>query len=212
MRDTTKKRLMVLFCATVPLLASATLISDAVDNNGGWTNLGGGFYSAGIGGLAPVDGATFWTAANAGNSRGTWKLFSDTFVEEELKITYFVGDRNDLLWTGQATAFLFADTNEDGLYAWTERISSTATTDRTDPVDGWAEWIDTYSIDAATTTANSDLVLGKRIGFFVVSNVGSGENIAFDALTIETIPEPATLGLMAMIGFGLLGVRRMFML
>lgn len=206
------KKMMIVICVAAPLLASATLISDTVDNADGWTNIGGGFYSAGIGGLTPVAGTRFWTAADAGNTRGTWKLFSDTFVEESLKVTYSVGDRNDKEWTGQATAFLFADTNDDGLYAWTERISSTATTDRTAPVDGWAEWIDTYSIDATTTTANNDLVLGKRIGFFVVSNVGSGENMAFDSLAIETVPEPATLGLVAIIGAGLLGGRRMFML
>lgn len=198
--------------AVFPLLAAATLITDTVDNTDGWANLGGGFYTASIGGLAPVSGTQFWTAANAVNTRGTWKLFSDTFVEESLKVTYSVGDRNDLAWTGDVTAFLFADVNGDGLYAWTERINSAVTTDRTDPVDGWEEWVDTYNITATTKTANNDLVLGKDIGFFVLSNIGSGENMAFDSLAIETIPEPATLGIIAAGGIGLLWIRRLVML
>ncbi len=206
------KIMMISAVSTVlPLLASATLIADPIDNNDGWINIGGGFYSTGIGGLTPVAGDNFWTASGSTSTRGAWKLFSDTFAAEQLKVFYSVGDRNDSTAIEPGT-FLFADTNNDNTYQWTERILA-ATTSRPSPADGWADWTDTYTISASTATEGGELVLGKKIGFFFTKQMeGASSAYAMDALTIQTIPEPATLGLIVMTGAGLISVRRFMVL
>ena len=163
-------------------------------------------------GWRACSGSQFWTANDAsGNSRGTWKLFSDAFTAEQLKVSYSVGDRNDRTLP-VVTAFLFADTNGDNTYAWTERIVDTATQSRSQPVSGWSSWVDTYAITENTKTALGEAVVGKKIGFFILANVGTGEALSFDALQIETIPEPATLGFATAAGLALLFVRRLFMI
>jgi len=176
----------------VAAMASATSITNAVEKGEGWTNLGGGWFSATAGGLTAEAGAKFWQAIGSENNRGAWKLFSDTFATEELQVTYFVGDRNDrtLVVPG---ASLFADTNEDNLYQFTERITPDSTS-RPAPASGWEEWVDTYTIDATTQTVGGDSVLGKKIGFVIVKKLeGGGTGYAFDSLSI--IPEPAGMDL-----------------
>jgi hypothetical protein len=190
-----KKRMKIglsIMMAGVAVSASATSITNAVDSSDGWTNIEGGAFSAGTGGLVPVAGSNFWTAAGSSNNRGAWKLFSDTFTDEVLEVTYSIGDRDDTTLPVPAT-YLFADINEDDTYEWGERILPTSTT-RPVPTDNWAEWVDTYEINSSTQTGAGDLVLGKKIGFFFIKRLeGAGTGYAFDSLRIESPQAPDNL-------------------
>lgn len=181
------KWIMVTFLiAGMGVAAFATSITDAVDNGGGWSNINGGFFSAGIGGLTPQSGANFWAASDGGgNLRGTWKLFSEAFTtNQQINVSYSVGDRNDKTLTA-VSAFLFADTNGDNNYEWGERITTTSLQARTEPASGWSQWKDSYLITAGTQTADGASVVGKQVGFFIFANLASGEALSFDNFSME---------------------------
>lgn len=193
--------------------ATATLITDPVEHLGGWTTIVNGGFAADKLGLTPVEGSWFFnynTTATTGRNAGAWKLFDATFVEEELKVTYSIGDFDSpYSLIGSFAVMLFADTNNDGQYIYSERIAPTTQVSRTVPVDGWERWEDHYEITASTTTAVGDLVIGKKIGFFIYGTAYENRCMAFDSLTIETIPEPVTIGLMGASLLVLVGFRRL---
>ncbi|MGE4488653.1 MAG: PEP-CTERM sorting domain-containing protein [Kiritimatiellales bacterium] len=207
-----KKWMVILgLCLLTISAAHATLITDAMDFSGSWTNIGGGWFSAGVGGLTPVEGTGFWTATGSGgNNRGAWKLFDAVFAEEKLQVSYYVGDRDDkTVYTLQT--FLFADVNDDGIYTWTERITVTDSTSRPTPDAGWQNWVDTYQITASTVTSGGDSVLGKKIGFaFLNAMPDSTYGISVDSLSIQTVPEPATIGMLGLAAVIVIGFRRRF--
>lgn len=207
------KLLIATIASIAAVTAHATLITDAVENDGSWTKIDNGGFSTGRDGLVPVEGDSFFYYGTTGTrNAGTWKLFSETFTAETLKVTYSLGEFTDInnpwTWTGAISPLLFADTNEDGLYTWSERILSTTQVSHTAPSNGWEQWEDRYEINASTQTVNGDFVIGEQVGFFVYSPVGSYENFTFDSLQIETIPEPATLGLLGFSVLALMGIRR----
>lgn len=71
--------------------------------------------------------------------------------------------------------------------------------------------VQAFSIDATGTTLNA----GTTYTFgLTVSNPtpDGGNNIALDTLTLHAIPEPATLGLVALFGGGVLFIRRRLMI
>lgn len=170
-------------------VAEATFISDPVEKPTGWNDIsGGGFWSSGTGGLLPVESNFFFSAINYGGvNRGTWKLFAETFSEESLEVSYWIGEPNTTTnLPSTLTACLFADVNADGLWQITERILPAVSTNPA-PVDAWAQWTDIYEITAATKTVGGSNVLGSAIGFYVrVAGDGSGKGFVFDALHIET--------------------------
>ncbi len=203
--------------SSMALGAESTLITDAVEGygvDGGWTNQPGGTFLSGVGGLAPVAGSKMFSAYNSGSvSRGTWKLFPGTFTNEALKVSYWIGELNLATMTNLPSNLesgLFADVNNDGLWQYTERIAPFAASNPV-PVNAWAQWSDTYHIDAATKTASGSNVLGSAIGFYVRASDGAGKGFGFDALRIETtaipvgeLPQPV-VWLDAEQGVGLVG-------
>ncbi|MDQ8194049.1 PEP-CTERM sorting domain-containing protein [Coraliomargarita sp. SDUM461004] len=202
------KKLLLLslgsICAASMLQAQFT-ITDSVENNDGWEILTGGGFSTGVSGLAPTDGSTFFYARTGGSgNRGAAKYFSETFIEGEYTISADIGHQE--AWTfSEPGLLLMADTNNDGLYQYSERIldGRTAISNPT-PVEGsWETWTISYTINSSTQTANGDLVLGHEIGFYVLDLLDS-DGYAFDNLNISVIPEPSTtaalLGVTALIG------------
>lgn len=184
--------------ASISAVSAKTLINDPVEHNDGWTTIVNGGFASDKFGLTSVEGSWFFNYVTTANGRnaGTWKLFDATFVEETLKVTYSVGDFSDpYSWIGPVAPMLFADTNNDGQYIYSERIIPTTQVSRPVPMDGWERWEDHYEITASTTTAAGDLVVGKKIGFFIYGTVNANKNMALDSLTIETLPGPGKLSL-----------------
>lgn len=181
-----KQMVVMALIAGLGLAASGTSITDAVDNGGEWANIGGGYFTASVGGLTPQAGDNFWHASDSGNQlRGAWRLFSDTFAtNQQLDVSYWVGDRDDKAMSS-VTAYLFADVNGDNTYDWAERITDTAFQARPEPVSGWAQWKDSYLITADTQTADGVSVIGKKIGFFILSNLGAGQSLSFDDFSMQ---------------------------
>ncbi len=82
-------------------------------------------------------------------------------------------------------------------------LSSTTTSEPTQVDGGWVTWTYTYATDASTTGIGQPL----RI------ELTTGENVGwFDAVTLDVIPEPATFGMVAVFGGGILFVRRKLMM
>lgn len=195
----TAKKILTAGCiaAAFSLTANATQIHDAVEYNGGWIVINGGGFAPSKNGLDPVEGDYLWsygTSSTANQTRGTWKLFTETFQAETLKVTYSVGEWSieGWNWTGAISPLLFADTDGNYEFNWSERIIP-GTQNHTEPTDGWEQWEDVYSITAETMTVGGHPVIGERIGFFILSPVNSYENFAFDSLSIETITATAAL-------------------
>lgn len=195
-----KAAISVALISVVASITNAAAIEDAVENDGTWTTLVNGSFSTSINGLTPVEGAYFFrynTTATGGRVAGAWKLFSDTFSAEELKVTYSIGDQTSpySLVPG-FDSLLFADINGDNGFSYSERIIPTTVVSHTTPVDGWQQWEDRYIITADTMTAGGDPVLGKKIGFFVQATVNANQDINIDSLSITPVTSPRQLSLM----------------
>jgi hypothetical protein len=194
----------ILLLLAVPGLFGATLITNEVDFSSGWTNLNNsGWFTASVGGLTPVEGSGLWTVTGYNSqNRGAWKLFDTVFTEETLQVSYSFGDRNDKLFPESITAALFADTDGNNIYSWTERIPTVAGASHPVPDAGWAVWEDTYEISASTVTANGDPVIGKKIGFVFVTSglLDSTYGLSFDSLKIESAAVPKVVRLVVFSG------------
>lgn len=183
---------------TYVLPVTDVLIEDSVENDGLWTAIVNGSFSTSFANLTPVASSAFfrYNTTASGRTAGAWKLFDETFSAQNLEVSYYLGEFDgDWTWTGEVTPVLFADTDDDGQYLWSERILPTTVVSHPEPTDSWEQWVDQYEITAATTTVGGDPVIDSQIGFFVVTTIDSYESIAFDSLLIRILPTPATLSI-----------------
>jgi len=186
---------------STPRATAAVLLTDVVDSGGGWNTITGGTFSASAGGLTPQAGTSFFNGSNSSSTatnRGISKYFSSyNLAAGTYTATFSLGDLNTLPFTTSAFEIkLMADTNNDGNYTYSERINSGITAvSKVNPADAWNTWTYSYTITDSTTTAAGNLAVGSHIGFMILANVASS-NYAFDNLTIDYVPEPATNALL----------------
>lgn len=164
----------------------------AVEAGENWQVIQAGRFVAEFGGLTPVSGETFWFGKGPENPpgvkrhRGIYSVFKDTFKPGTLIVSYSVGQPKGFPFSGEISAFLFADVNGDGKHSWDERIENMKS-DRSIPQEGqWAVWTDQYAIDETTVTAGGDPVIGQKMGFFFVKVVPASEAFCLDGLSISS--------------------------
>lgn len=184
-----KRTVVILYAlAAMVLSVQATMISDPAEALG-WTTISGGYWASTAGELLPVESNKFFTAGGFGGSnRGTWKLFGETFTEEILKVSFWMGEYTTTTgFPDTVTATLFADVNANGLWEFDEQILPHVSSNPI-PSDAWEQWVNLYNITADTKTTGGSNVLGSAIGFYVrVAGDGAGKSFAFDSLNIETM-------------------------
>lgn len=179
---------------------ASIIIQDDVESGGGWTTIGGGYYTTGNYGLTPTAGERYFNAHGFGSGlvRGVQKVFDVTFQTGLIyTATFDYGIHEDHVLPNELDFGFWIDDDNSGTFDLNKRIISTSVNAPV-PVDGtWETWTVTLNLVNDAQNVNEEWVAGSDIGFFVrARNGGMGTNqpsIAFDNLTVSAIPEPGSL-------------------
>ncbi|MDQ8194057.1 hypothetical protein QEH59_06455 [Coraliomargarita sp. SDUM461004] len=166
------------------------IIQDDVDNSDGWQIITGGSFSSNYGLLNPECGIHFFRAQTSGSgNRGAAKYFTNTFATGRYLLEFKIGNQDGISFDNDVGIMLMADTNNDGLYSYSERIISgrLILTEDTPTTNTWSTWQIRYIIDENTTTANGDPVLGKPIGCYTLAYLNNS-GYCFDDLSVDFEP------------------------
>lgn len=177
----------------------------------GWNyNATGIFYTtltdiAG-GTLTPTAGDRFLTVSiGASNSTtGASIIFQDVAIAAgTYSVSFDIAGLSGKTFNPPGYLMLLADTNNNGLYGFSERISTTVY-DRPDVSEGgWHSWTYTFTITDDSLTTGGASVIGSDLGFVVLSSAANN-GFAFDNLSISytsAIPEPASAAALVGVAF-----------
>lgn len=213
---------LLLLSTSLTSLQAAVIYSDAVEDNGTWTTIYGGFYPTGaaLAGLTPTAGSTYLTAFTSGLlTRGFHdaELGSLVVAEGTYTVTFDIGTNNNFDFADRITPIIgltgnlssSANINEDNGTRLLDTLDGTnvnLVSSTTYPsATGWETWTLTYTVDSGAS------VIGQDLGFWAKFYTGTGtaanEGYAFDNFSVSYVPE-ASSALLGLLGTVVLLRRR----
>ncbi len=204
--------------------SSAIIITDAVENNDGWSFAGNtanaAFVGAATSGLSPTAGVAYAknNSSTNFNNYAFIKDFETVIQEGTYTFKFDVGDMNFSVFPGniadRAAVGFFDPATLDGSGAqyrnavnaiFNDSTTTYTVVANTNPSGGWQTW------EYTLVVASGSPLIGKEVQFAAAFNSGDGggaRGVAFDNLSVSYVPEPGSLGLAGLGGLALLARRR----
>lgn len=183
---------------------AATIYTDAVENDGTWTTIFGGFYGTGSG-LTPSAGST-WLAATTNNQqqRGFYdaQLGTHTVAAGTYTVTFDIGINDTFAFADRITPIigLTGDlsssaniNNDDGarLLNTLDGTNVSLVSSTTFPTaTGFETWTLTYTVGAGASVIGQDL--GFWAKFYTGDSPDAAKGYAFDNFSVSFVPEASS--------------------